>query len=53
MREALVSFSLCGYKCLSQLLQEHPPLAEHPLLIRHPGLVDLVPYHEGIVIMIL
>ena len=39
-------FDCVGSQCLSQLLQEHPPLV---LLIRHPDSVDRVPYHEGIV----
>jgi hypothetical protein len=40
------SLNVWGYKCLSQLLQEHLPLVP---LIRHPGRVDHAQYHEGIV----
>ena len=44
--KALPTLNVWGYKCLSQLLQEHHSLV---LLIRHSGTVDLVPYHEGFV----
>ena len=44
--EMLPSFDVSSYKCLFQLLQEHPPLV---VLTRHPGRVDLSPYHKGIV----
>ena len=39
-------FDVWSFKCLFQLLQEHPPLV---VLTRHPGRVDLSPYHKGIV----
>ena len=44
--EMLPSFNEWSNKCLSKLLQEHPPLV---LLTRHPARVEVSPYHIGIV----
>lgn len=46
-RGCCASLNVWGYKCLSHLLQDHPPFV---LIIRHPGRVDLGPDHKDIVL---